>query len=453
MQVSILFAMIPPLSVPAGLFFAATMFGGLAAGSNATQKQPMLQLISDPTFHFDMMAPFGLAIAGGSDIGPMLGVALDIEAGNMDSFTQEFYNLANRTKAEAEDPDNSYDPINVRDTWFSASTYFRKASNYILQDWNDPRIADYWAEQTVAFNKGLAGMAIPGERIRIPSKQGNFTVEAVWYAASENKKAKAPTLIVGNGFDAAQEDAYHVFCAPALARGWNCITYEGPGQPTIIRTQNVGFIPEWELAVTPVVDYLFRKKSHVVDPAMLALLGNSLGGYLAARAAAFEPRLRAVVLIDGLWDYSAVFYNSVPESLIALLDAGNYTAFDTGIMALRNSPDVTTDVAWGIDQGLYAFNTHSPSEMFMQSTQYRVEDFIGRIKVPVFVGDSEFEGFFEGQPQIVSDALGDLATYHKFMGVAGYHCQVGAGQELVRVIFAWLNKTLREPGIAHDALI
>jgi pimeloyl-ACP methyl ester carboxylesterase len=420
----------------------ATVAYNCRAQNMSTQKEPILQLSSDPTFHFDLMAPFGLAIAGGSDIAPMLGVAQDIEAGNMDSFTEQFYKLANHTKAQAEDPENAYDAINVRDTWFSASTYYRKAANYILRDWDDPRINGFWEEQTAAFDKGIAGLTVPGERVYFPSSNGNFTVEAVWYAASRDTQTKAPTLIVGNGFDAAQEDSFHVYCAPALARGWNCITYEGPGQPTVRRHQNIGFIPEWELVVTPVVDYLLREKSNVVDSDRIALLGNSLGGYLAARAAAFEPRLSAVVLIEGMWDYSTVFFNTLPASLIAILEAGNYTHFDREVFSLRESGNVSTQIAWGIDQGLWAFNTHSPSELFMQSKKYRVEDFINKIDVPVFVGDAEFEGFFEGQPQLVSEALGDKATYHKFLGVAGYHCQVGAGQELARVIFAWLNKTL-----------
>jgi pimeloyl-ACP methyl ester carboxylesterase len=417
----------------------------LAAGNDSNEEEPMLQLSSDSTFHFDTLAAFGLAIAGGADIGPILGVAKDIEAGNMESFTQQFYDLANRTKAEAEDPDNSYDSVNVRDTWFSTSNYFRKAAGYILGNWSDPRIGDYWAEQTAAFDKGLAGMAIPGERVRIPATEGNFTIEAVWYA-SENKDAKAPTLIVGNGYDAAQEDSFHVYCVPALARGWNCITYEGPGQPTVRINQKIGFIPDWERVVTPVVDYLFREKSHLVDPDRLVLLGNSFGGYLAARATAFEPRLSAALLVGGVWDFSLTFLSALPESLIAMFDAGNYTDFDHEVLALRDSGDVPTSILWGLNQGLWTFNTQSPSDMLMQAKQYRVEDFIDQIKVPVFVGDAEFESFFVGQPQLVKDALGDRATLWKFYGVAGYHCQVGAGQELVRVLFAWLNKTLGGSG-------
>jgi dipeptidyl aminopeptidase/acylaminoacyl peptidase len=43
--------------------------------------------------------------------------------------------------------------------------------------------------------------------------------------------------------------------------------------------------------VGPVLDFLTQQSG--VDPGRIALLGVSLGGYLAPRAAAYEPRLAA----------------------------------------------------------------------------------------------------------------------------------------------------------------
>lgn len=65
-----------------------------------------------------------------------------------------------------------------------------------------------------------------------------------------------------------------------------------------------------------------------------------------------------------------------------------------------------------------------------------------KIGMPIFVGDAEYESIFKGQPQKVKDALGEKGTLYKFSGVAGYHCHSGAQQEMVRTIFAWLNKIL-----------
>lgn len=433
-------------SMYSGPLLAALVHCGQAAAASNSSDEPMLQLSSDPTFNFGLLIPLGEAITAGSDIGPILAAAKNIKPGDMSSFSEVFYELANRTKAEAENPENAYDPINVRDTWFSTANYFRRADFYIHGNWSNPLIYSLWDEQTAAYNKAIAALSIPGERFRIPATEGNFTIEAIWYAASESKTTKLPTLVIGNGFDAAQEESYHNFVAPALARGWNCITYEGPGQPTVRRNQNIGFIPQWERVATPVVDYLLEEKASVVDKDRLAIIGNSFGGYLAARATAFDPRISAAVLIDGVWDTYAGYAPQLKPELLALYEEGKYAQFDREVLSQRDAGNLSTAATWGLDQGLWAFITHSPADFFNRTKQYGVKDFIDKIKVPVFVGNAEYEPNFIGQPKQVKDALGDKATLHNFTGSAGYHCQTGAGQELSRAIFAWLNKTLGTKG-------
>ena len=251
-----------------------------------------------------------------------------------------------------------------------------------------------------------------------------------------------PTLVIGNGYDAVQEDSYHNYVAPALARDWNCITYEGPGQPTVVRNRGKGFIPQWEHVVILVVDYVLSEKKDVVDEKRLPILGNSFGGYLAARAVAFEHRLSAAVLIDGIWDLYVAFAKQFPSDLMSIYEKGDFDAFDEKVLGLREAGKFPTMAAWGIDQGLWSFRTHSPSHFFNMTKEFHLKDVVHKINVPMFVGDSEFETVFMGQPPKVKKALGDKGTLHTFKGVPGYHCQTGAGQEMSRTIFTWLHKTL-----------
>ncbi|KAL2862425.1 alpha/beta hydrolase family protein [Aspergillus lucknowensis] len=414
----------------------------IARADNNPNPYPTFQLSNDSTFNFNFVIALGNALTGGSDIGPVLGVAKDVIPGDFNSYVHEWIKLANQTKAQAEAPENAFDPVNVRDTWFSASHYFRRADEYVHQNWSNPLLTTLWDQQTAAFDKAIAALPIPGRRLTLPSKEGDFLVEAIWYeapppAALESKhrerprQQKRPTLVLGNGFDAAQEDLYHYFVAPALARGWNCITYEGPGQPT-------------ERVVTPVVDYLLATPeiSDVVDADRLVLLGNSFGGYLAARAAAFEPRFAAVILIGGVWDVYLGFAGILPPDLKTLYEAGEYAEFDREILSRRAAGELPGQAAWGLDYGRWAMRTKSPSEFFTKIKEYHIGDVVDKIKVPVFVGDAEYESIFPGQPQQVKGALGDLATLHIFNGTAGYHCQSGAIQEMTRTLHAWLHKTL-----------
>ena len=104
------------------------------------------------------------------------------------------------------------------------------------------------------------------------------------------------------GYDGTQEEL-RAHAMAATARGLNCLTFEGPGQGAVIREQGLGFRPDWEAVVTPVVDYVLGLPT--VDPERIALLGISFGGYLAPRAAAFEHRLAACIANGGVFDFMA----------------------------------------------------------------------------------------------------------------------------------------------------
>lgn len=178
--------------------------------------------------------------------------------------------------------------------------------------------------------------------------------------ANDNHTERLATIILTQGYDAAQEDLYSTIVAPALARGYNVFSFEGPGQPTPRREQGVGFIPDWERAVTPVVDYLLSEKASFIDTQRLVLYGHSLGGYLGARAAASEPRLSALLLNGGVWDAYEAYTAYLPSELLAVLESGDREAFDQAMDELRSDPETSTTISWGIEQGLWAFKMKSP---------------------------------------------------------------------------------------------
>lgn len=407
--------------------------------STEEQKEPVLLLSNDSSFHFELLFTLGNAAFGAGDINDVLAEAKDMKPGNFTDWLEKFEALADSTKKQAEDPENAYDPVNVRESWFAASNYYRQADFYNHGNWSDPRINSFWDEQRSAFDKALAALPIPGERIQILTE--NFTIEAIWYTPAVDN-AKRPTLVIGNGYDAAQEDSYHYLVAPALARGWNVMTYEGPGQPTVRRNSDIGFIPDWEKVVTPVIDELMSRKGCFVDEERLTLVGISMGGYLAARAAAFEPRIKALVLNGGVWDIYDAYSGQLPLDLRALFDAGKKKEFDKAGLQLLDSLEVPTTARWGLGHGLWAFKEQSPYAWFKSLKSYTLKGVIDKINVPVLVVDSANEGFFKGQPKLVKDALGEKATYKFFSGTGGYHCQVGASHQWNRYQFSWLNKTL-----------
>lgn len=423
--------------------FATLAMPHLGIAEEDKSESPILNLNKDSNFNFDILTGLAQAHNDGADINPILSVAKDIIPGDFASYTKEWFKLANDTKAQALDPENARDPVNVRATWFSVANYFRRADVYNRADWDDPRINEYWDEQRAAFDKAISALPVPAQRIEIPS--GDFNVSGIWYSQPHagNHTKKSPTIILTQGFDAAQEDLYSTIVVPALHRGYNVFSFEGPGQPTPRREQGLGFIPDWERTVTPVVDYLLTKKAPFVDTEKLILYGHSFGGYLAARAAAFEPRLKALMLNGGVLDGYDAYTPFLPPKLLSLLKSGEKEAFDKAMDDVLADPESSTDLKWGMLQAKWAFKTTSIYEFFQLTKEYTLKDgLLDRIQMPVWIADGEFETLMAGQSQRVKDGLGNRAELHFFNGTAGFHCQTGAPQEMARAMFAWLNKTL-----------
>jgi dienelactone hydrolase len=93
-----------------------------------------------------------------------------------------------------------------------------------------------------------------------------------------------------------------------------------------VREQKLPFRRDWEAVVTPAVDYALTRSD--VDGTNLALMGMSLGGYLAARAAAFEHRFRATVLFDGVYDFHESVRGMLPKQAVVALDADDTIKFE-----------------------------------------------------------------------------------------------------------------------------
>jgi hypothetical protein len=150
----------------------------------------------------------------------------------------------------------------------------------------------------------------------------------------------------------------HVCGFAALERSFNVLTFEGTGQPTVVREQSLGFRLDWEQVVTPVVNQCEAVVE--IDASRLELIGLSFdGGYLAPRAAAFEPRIRVVVAIDGIFDAHESVTNILSAKLRGLLEDRHMDAFN---VATRKAMEHDRALRWYIDQGLCSFGVSTTYE-------------------------------------------------------------------------------------------
>jgi alpha-beta hydrolase superfamily lysophospholipase len=236
-------------------------------------------------------------------------------------------------------------------------------------------------------------------------------------------------VLFHGGYDSTLEEDYFALAAGALRRGYNVIAFDGPGQGSTLREQGLHFRPDWEAVVTPVVDFALTVPE--VDAERLVLIGMSLGGYLAARAAAFEHRLAATVLYDGVYDLHEVMAAT----------AGRAAAMPGGMEALMAQ---NTMARWLVRNGRWTFGVSGMDELVKASEAYTMAGIADRITCPTLVLEAENDQFFTGQPQRLLDELTcqkELISFREDEG-AGEHCHEGAMFLFHQRTFDWLDTLL-----------
>jgi len=107
-----------------------------------------------------------------------------------------------------------------------------------------------------------------------------------------------PLVLLLPGLDSTKEEFFNwenVF----LRRGLATLSLDGPGQGET--GYHTHLRPDYEVAVAAVLDELAGRRD--LDLKRVGAVGVSLGGYYAPRAAAFEPRLKAVAPIGGPFNF------------------------------------------------------------------------------------------------------------------------------------------------------
>jgi len=390
----------------------------------------------DDHFAFEFVRNLGFMYYGGADLGEMIVTAGRITEGDFESWFEGWNQRAERILSRAEADVAGGHRVSARAGLLRASTYFRMAEFYLHGNPTDPRIQSTSRASQRAYAKAAELTGPTWQPIEIPYE--DTTLPGYFYKPDMSEKPR-PTIIFHGGFDSSVEELFYYGGAPATLRGYNCLTWDGPGQGAPMREQKLPFRPDWEKVVTPAVDYALTRPD--VDPDKLILVGMSLGGYLAARAAAFEHRFRAAVFFDGVYDFHESLRNLLPAEAIAAYDAGDRARCER---IVKDAMPASTPLRWAITQGTWSFGVTSVADLIDHSKAYTLAGVIDRISCPCLVMDAEGDIFFKGQPQRVFDELRVPKAFAPFTAEDGAenHCQSGALAYKDEVVFNWIAETL-----------
>jgi dipeptidyl aminopeptidase/acylaminoacyl peptidase len=216
----------------------------------------------------------------------------------------------------------------------TASAAYMRAAHYIqigerLRQPRTPETQKAYARSIELFKKGLPNVPFLSiEAVEVPF-EGGKSLPAYFLKREGKPEVKWPTVVFFDGLDVTKEIQY--FRVPELAkRGMACLILDGPGNGESIRFRGMVARHDSEVAGGAAIDYLEKRTD--VDKARIGVMGVSLGGYFAPRAAAFEKRFKSCVAWGAQYDYHAVWKRRVEAAFKTSLSVpGEHIAWFLGV--------------------------------------------------------------------------------------------------------------------------
>ena len=403
----------------------------------------------DEGFEFDRLMLLGAAYRGLSDAGEVL-VTLDtVVDGDRESWITAFSLLAGRLRAQAESSLAGGHRVSARAAYLRASTYYATASAASPGSSDPHRYFTLWEQHRAAWDAAAALFDPPVESIKIPY-EGTTLAGYFFHAnpAIPTHAGKRPTIILANGSDGSVSDMWRWGAAAAVERGWNAITFDGPGQNVALHRQHLYFRADWEAVITPVVDWLVARPE--VDSEAIVLHGVSQAGYWVPRAIAFERRIAAAVADPGVVRVGDSWRSSTPDDLLKLLDDGDKANFDAYMKAgMQADPKTLAMVEWR----MAPYGTTSPYESYTAAEAMTLDtQTMSQITCPLLITDPEGEQFWPGQSAELHAGV-PSSTLMRFTAAEGanWHCEPAAAALRDERVFDWLEEILARRPRAQPA--
>lgn len=318
-----------------------------------------------------------------------------------------------------------------------ASNYYRTAE-FFLHPADERRLPTF-DKSVETFYNALDSLNITHRIFYIPYELKQL--KAVYFPGSQGAQSK-PLIVAHGGYDSTLEELYFLIAAAALERGFSALIFTGPGQGAAIRKQGMQFTPEWEKPTGAVLDRFIKEFG---KPKKIVLVGASMGGYLAPRAAAYDKRIDGVAAFDVCYDFQEAALRKVPVFLRNIYNKGYTGVIDRLLnMKMKSSPGVH----WGVQNAAWTMGAQSPSDLLHIFDQYNLKEESKLITCDVLIAAGEKDHHFPlKQVETFQSALTNArsVTTRIFTEQEGghEHCQMGAISLFHEAFFEWVEKTFR----------
>ncbi|MDT0125349.1 alpha/beta hydrolase [Paenibacillus sp. RRE4] len=389
----------------------------------------------DQAFSYELLRAVTYAGYQGAEIGECLATVARIEEGNFDSWFMEWAKTADRTYETALNCLQKNHKVSAREAFLRAHNYYRTGEFFL--DGTDERRVNNFEQSVQAFEQSMHLLDSHYEIVNIP--YGDTTLKGYFYGAMDDQKnelTKRPVLVFIGGYDSTLQELYFCGAAAAIKRGYHCLVFEMPGQGEALRKQNLVMRHDAEVPVRAALDYLETRQE--IDYEKIALLGMSLGGYFAPRAAAFEERIKACIAFNVFYDTFDSTLNQNPQ-LAQVLQLPEEEREQMLALAEQNN----SNLRWMLNNGKWVFGLNHRYELFDEMKKASLKGIAGKIKCPILLTMGETDHFVStDQLQALLEEIKAPKTVRVFTIEEGAeeHCQEGNHALFHQVMFDWLDE-------------
>jgi len=254
-------------------------------------------------------AALRILFTGGSigEVGPAVVELAEASATGDDAeWNRVWLRLAQRLASRAEAQAAAGHDLSARDSWLRAYAYYQWASTF--QHIDDPLRHQAHHRSLRAFGAFARLGTPPIERVEVPYEGSTYPAWLVPPATPA--EGPYPVVIYLPGWESTKEQGIE-FGLEVARRGVGVLLCDGPGIGEAVLFRGLINRHDYEVPVSAAFDYLAARPE--VDAERIAVVGSSMGGYRAARAAAFEPRLAAAVAWGAIWDFGAIWRRNLEK--------------------------------------------------------------------------------------------------------------------------------------------
>lgn len=315
----------------------------------------------------------------------------------------------------------------------NAQIGYLRMSEFFMYDSDPQKLETYTKAKNLFYTHNADKLKENNiENVKVPYEDGFLPVMVC--KAKENCQGR---ILLHGGNDSYIEEFFNSLLY-FREKGFDVYLFEGPGQGGVLREQNMKFNSAWEKPVTAIIDY-FKLED-------VTIIGASLGGYLAPRAAAFEKRITKVVGWSIFPDFFDILLADDPAWLRVVMDF----MYKIGLAGIFNGlykkmMEQNELVKWNLMHGMYAYGASDPVGYVKKIREFTLKGIGDKITQDMLIIGGKDDHMI--MPHLIHEEY-DLLPNVRSLAFqlysnkddAGSHCGIGNMKLILDTMISWIQQ-------------